>query len=282
MKAFVVLILCLLIFGAAGYYGYQIFLVPQKEAKKEALQTGATSPGKPPPDPSLPEFQRCMKLRGEKKPVEARTALEAFIENNPNSTKLEEARTQIGEINTDIFFSATPSPDKEQYVIQKGDLLMKIAKKTKAPVELIMRTNNLADATKLQIGQILWVPHTDFSLVINSRDKKIVLMNGGKFFKQYNIKIWKAPASKSTAPIKGKVGEKIAYKNGQRAAFGSKEYAGSARWILLSIPGYTIYAENTAEAGGVNPPGNGIGVSPEDAEELASLLSKDVPVTVGG
>ena len=283
MKAFVVLVLCLLIFGVAGFFGYQIFIKPQKEAKKEALETGgANTPGKAPPDPSLPEFQRCLKLKNEKKVLEARTGFEAFIENNPNSTKLEEAKAQIGEINTDIFFSNTPSPDKEQYVIQKGDLLTKIAKKTKAPVELIMRTNNLADATKLQIGQILWVPHPNFSLVINRREKKIVLMNGGKFFKQYNVRAWKPPASKTTGPLTGKVGEKIAYKNGQRAAFGSREYAGSARWILLTPAGYTIYGENTAEAGGTNPPANGLGVSAEDAEELAALISKDVPVTVEG
>src|SRR2546425_10577438 len=100
MKAFVVMVLCLMIFGAAGYFGYQIFVKPQKEAKKEAVETGrSTGSGKMPADPSLPEFQRCMKLKDEKKLVEARTAFEAFIDNNPNSTKLEEAKTQIGEIN---------------------------------------------------------------------------------------------------------------------------------------------------------------------------------------
>jgi hypothetical protein len=51
---------------------------------------------------------------------------------------------------------------------------------------------------------------------------------------------------------------------------------------MLTPSGYTIYGENTAEAGGANPPANGLGVSPEDADELAALLSKDVPVKVEG
>jgi LysM repeat protein len=275
VKATIIIVLFIAIFGTGGYFTYKLFIKPHQMVKDEI----AKGPAEAPPDPSLPEFQRCAALKKEKKLIEARTALLAFIENNPNSTMLEQAKDMLGETNTDIFFSSIPAPEKEQYVLQRGDALAKIEKKTKAPKELIMRTNNIQDPKKLQIGQILWIPHPDFSVAISRKERKLILLNEGKFFKQYHARIWKAPVSKNTAPLTGKVGEKIAYKDGQRVAFDAPGFASSARWIMVSIPGYTLYSENSAKEG-VNPPAAGLGLSAEDMDELSTLLRHGIPVTV--
>src|SRR5438094_135671 len=161
LKALVLLVLIVVIFGGAAFVGYDLFVRPKQELKEEMAFGTPT----PPPDPTIPEFERCMKIKNARKFVEARTAFEHFLENYPGSTKLEEAKDAIGELNIDIFFSATPSPEKQEYVIQRGDALVKIEKKMKVPGELIMRSNNLEDPRRLSIGQVLYISHPQFLVV---------------------------------------------------------------------------------------------------------------------
>ena len=40
----------------------------------------------------------------------------------------------------------------------------------------------------------------------------------------------------------------MAWKDGKRVGFGSKEYVGSTRWIRLAQPGYFLYSEPDADA----------------------------------
>lgn len=273
LQALVIVALTAAIFGTAGYYIYDIFLKPRRmlvEEKRKPLPT-------PTPDPSLADFEECIKALQSGNLVDARAALEEFLARHPKSSKAADARSALGKINTDIFFSATPSPDKIQYVVQKGDALAKIERKLKTPRELIMRTNNLDDPRKLQIGQVLLVSRPEFSLTIDTKERKLVLFNQSKFFKEYHCKTWKAPPLRTPLPANAKVTEKIAWKNGGRVAFGSREYAGSTHWILVNVPGYTIFGESDGPA--EKPPG-GVGLAMEEAEELSTLVSRNTPVTI--
>ena len=66
-----------------------------------------------------------------------------------------------------------------------------------------------------------------------------------------------------------------------RVTFGTKEYAGSARWIILSQPGYTIFAESPAGTpGAAAKPPTGLGLSEGDMEELHTLVGNGLPVTI--
>jgi hypothetical protein len=142
---------------------------------------------------------------------------------------------------------------------------------------LLTRSNNLDDPRKLRIGQVLIVSHPQFSLVITRKDKTVTLLNRGKFFKQYPVKSWNVPETKTALPANVKVKEKIAWKKGARVAFGSKDYAGSSRWVSLTAPGYTLYTD-PAEGGEKAP--SGIAIGAEDMEELSTLLTVNVPVTM--
>jgi LysM repeat protein len=275
IKTIVVLMLAAAIFGSAAWFGYNLFVRPHKELKEESALGSPT----PPPDPTIPEFQKCMKLKQERKHVEARAAFENFIENYPASTKLEEAKDALGEINIDIFFSATPSPEKEQYIIQRGDALAKIEKKLKVPGELIMRSNNLEDPRRLQIGQVLYVSHPSFTVSISRKDKTVTLFNHGKFFKRYRAKVWKVPPSKNNQPISARVSELLHWKGDQPVAWGTKEYAGASHWVQISAGNYTLYTD-PAEGGKEAPGGYGIILTAEEMEELSALLRRGVPVTI--
>lgn len=274
VKAFVIVFLCIAIFGSAGFSCYRLFVAPQRNAKRESARPRPTMP----PDPSIVEFEKCLKLKNAGKLDDARGALESFVDHNPNSPRIEEAKDALGGINAAIFLSTAPGPNKEQYVIQKGDTISAIERKTKTPSELIMRLNGIEDPTKLRIGETLIISHLEFSVKINRKTQVIALFNKGKFFKQYHVRSWNAPATRNPAAASGRVIEKVAWKDGHRVVFGTKEYAGSGRWISFSVPGFTLYTDEPDE-GTPKPPG-GLGMAAEEMKELSTLLNRSAPVTI--
>jgi hypothetical protein len=82
--------------------------------------------------------------------------------------------------------------------------------------------------------------------------------------------------------INTKVAEILAWKNGKRVGFGTREYQTSMRWIRLANAGYTIYAIPDAShpSSGQPPPPLGLGISAGEAEELSSLVNGKTPVTI--
>src|SRR5262249_44938734 len=154
--------------------GYKMFVQPQIALKQEK----ALPPQPPPPDPTVPEFNKCVAIRKGGKVVEARDAFYSFIEHYPESTKIDEAKNLLGELNTDIYLSTIAAPEKETYIVKKGDVIDRVANHLKTTGEALMRANNL-QRTMLQIGQKLTVAPGDFSLVISHKTNKVTVLNKG-------------------------------------------------------------------------------------------------------
>ncbi len=278
MKWLFVLLLALIIFGGAAWFGYNTFVKEEIAVKKE--QRGEVTPA-PMPDISLPEFQAAAQLRQEGKLAEARDALIAFIQKYPTGLHIEEAKDLLGEVNVDILLSRYPSPEKTEYVVMSGDVLAKIARKLKTTPELIMRMNNMS-GTMLRIGDRLLISNPDFSIIIQRKANLVVLLNHGAFFKQYHVREAKLPP-KQPATITAKVAETMAFKDGKRVGLGSKEYIGSTRWIRLAgAAGYTLYSIPDAAHSNLDqpPPPVGLGLAASDVEELSSLVNNRTPVTI--
>jgi LysM repeat protein len=277
MKWLFLLLLAVAIFvGAAWFARYFVF---KQEIDVQKEQRGEVTP-EPRVDASLPDFQAAAQLRQEGKLPEARAALTAFLQKYPNGAHVEEAKDLLGEVNVDIFLSRTPSPEKEEYVVKPGDVLQKIAHKTKTTPELIMRMNNLS-GTMLHIGERLLISHPEFSMVVQRKANALVVLNHNVFFKQYHIREEKL-SPKQPAKISSKVSEVMAWKDGKRVGFGTREYALSTKWIRLAASAYTIYAlaDGTHPTLGAPPPPSGLGFAAGDVEELSSLVNKRTPVTI--
>jgi LysM repeat protein len=278
MKWFFVLLLALIIFGSAAWFGYNTFVKEEIELKKE--QRGEVTPP-PVVDVSLPDFEAAVKLRQDGKLTEARDALVAFIQKYPNGKHLDEARDILGEVNVEILLSRHPSPEKTEYIVKSGDVLAKISRKLKTTPEMIMRMNNMS-GTMLRIGDKLLVSHPDFSMVIQRKSNLVVLLNHGAFFKQYHVREAKLPP-KQPAKITGKVAETMAWKDGKRVGLGSKEYLASTKWIRLAgAAAYTLYAMPDASHPNLDqpPPPTGLGLPAVDLEELSTLVNKSTSVTI--
>jgi LysM repeat protein len=276
MKWLIALLLALFIFGGA-WFGYNLVFKEDIQVRKE--QRGEIAPAAT-PDISLPEFQAAAKLRQEGKLIETRDALSAFILKYPSGLHAEEAKDLLGEVNVDILLSRIPSPEKEEYIVKPGDVLAKISHKLKTTPELIMRMNNL-NGTMLHIGDRLLISHPDFSLAIQRKAKLVVLLNHGAFFKQYHVREEKL-SPKQPSKVTTKVSEIMAWRDGKRVGFGTKEFIGSTRWIRLGAPAYTIYSvvDSAHPNLGQPPPPQGLGIAATDAEELSGLVNNRTPVTI--
>jgi len=277
MKWLFVLFLALIIFGGAAWFGYSLFFKQQIAVEKE--QRGEIPP-EPRADISLPEFQAAAKLRQEGKLAEARGALTAFIQKYPTGLHLDEAKDLLGEINIDILLSRTPSPEKQEYIVKPGDVLQNVARKVKSTPELIMRMNSMS-STMLHIGERLLISHPEFSIVIQRKAKLVVVLDRGAFFKQYHIQEEKL-GPKQPPRVVTKVSEVMAWRDGKRVGFGTKEYLGSTRWVRLAASAYTIFSVvDSAHPNLEQPaPPSGIGLAATDVEELSGLVNKHTPVTI--
>ena len=277
MKWLFVLLLAAVIFGGAAFFSYDLFVKPER--KIQAEKSGEI-PVEPVPDVGLPDFQAAAKLRQEGKLLEARDALLSYMQKFPTGQHVEAAKDLLGQVNIEMLFTDYRTPEKQEYIVKSGDVLAKIANKTKTTPELIMRTNNLTNAM-LRVGQHLLISHPEFSLFIQRKAQTVVLVNHGQFFKRYQVKNVRLSA-KQAPRINTRVAEVLAWKGGKRVGFGTKEWAGSTRWIRLAAPGYFLFAvpDPGQKDESNQPPPPGLGLAASDTEELSSLVNSKTTVTI--
>lgn len=293
-KTLIVLALAAAVFGSGGYVVYEWFVVPQKQIAAERAHFEAHPPT-PPPDPSLGDYAKLQKVQATGDLVEARRAYRDFLAAWPKSTVQDEVEDQLGEINTRIFFSKYPAPEKESYVVKPGDSLARIASRMKTSVELVMVVNQLK-GTLINVGDELMVTHPEFALLIDQEKQTVTLFNHGEFFKRYKALEYKMPGKPLAPNSKAKVTSSIALKEGKALAVGSKEYGDSNRWIMTSIQNLTLYSvnegapapvetpakkedDNTAEFSRTDKPPHGIGIAVEEMRNLSALVRSGTPIT---
>ncbi len=275
VKVFVLLFLVAAIFGGAAWYGYNLYLKPQKIVKSKSAMGAKVAPT---PDRSSADFDALTASLKGKPRTESIAALQKFLTDHPSSNKISDARKQLGDLNIEEFFSRTPGPNKAEYVVVPGDSLARIAAKNKVSFDLIIRANNI-DRLLIHPGDRFMIPTGSFSLEISAKDKLITLKDNGVFFKDYPLMVASLPPNPPAEGIV--VSEKIAWHDGKRVAFGDKNYVGSSRWITLSSNGLTLWSviEDGSPAD-VEAPGAGAQLSPGDLEEIFALVNRGTPVTI--
>ncbi|HVE15655.1 MAG TPA: LysM peptidoglycan-binding domain-containing protein [Chthoniobacterales bacterium] len=276
IKVVIVLALAAAIFGIVAFFAWKLYIKPEQIERQAEKAEASAPPPTPPPDYSLQALEAPMALKKAGKLPEARDALLNFIVQYPQSTKLADAKAAVGEINTQLVFTSDPGPDKLDYTVVGGDSLVKVSNKTKSNAELILRSNNLA-SIDLSVGQQLRIPQLDISLVIDRQAKTLSVLNKGQLFKEYPLLALDLPgAARGKDPVQTTIKDKIAIKGAGRVAFGSRDYVGSERWLMLGVTNAVIRGKPGDSA--TMPPG--IVVSQEDIEEIFPLVAQRTPVTI--
>jgi LysM repeat protein len=273
VKLLVVASLAIGVFGGGGFVAYRLFFKKPDPRGRNPNEPVVT----PTPDPGIAMFNQAKREIASGDQNDAQKILLALVQSFPDSTRINEAKKLLGDLNISAFFSPEPGPDKTEYVVIRGDSIARIATKTKNPAELIFKANGL-DSLTIQPGRKLIIPKGQFSLVVNTKKGDVTLMNNGIFFRWYKPLELKLPAKVVLGQFKAR--EKIAWAEGVRVAFGEKKYLGSSRWIAINGSGITLYSETNPQTPNVQKPATGIMLGPADMEELFALVVKDTPVTV--
>ena len=282
-KFLTLLIVCLLVFGSAGFFGYELFIKPSNTEKREKAAAAAAPVPTATPDPGIPEFKRLKTLQNTGKIANSRDGFAAWIANNPKSPLLMEARQCLGAANITLLFQPD-STNVVSYSVVKGDSLVRIAAKHQSNAELIQKANSLPNIN-LQIGEQLVIPFLKISLDLDRSAKILTLQNNGLFLKEYPL--LSAPSSSKVGIINSRVLDKIATTGNKRIAFGDKAYPQSERSILLlqspaivspaPIPAALPGATNPVVA---SPMPGGYVLSSSDLLEIFPLLLRNTPVTI--
>ena len=273
VKLLVVASLAIGVFGGGGFVAYRLFFKKPDPRGRNPNEPVVT----PTPDPGIAMFNQAKRQIAGGDQNDAQKILLALVQSFPDSTRINEAKKLLGDLNISAFFSPEPGPDKTEYVVIRGDSIARIATKTKNPAELIFKANGL-DSLTIQPGRKLIIPKGQFSLVVNTKKGDVTLMNNGIFFRWYKPLELKLPAKVVLGQFKAR--EKIAWADGVRVAFGEKKYLGSSRWIAINGSGITLYSETNSRTPNVQKPATGIMLGPADMEELFALVVKDTPVIV--
>lgn len=309
-KILTLLILGSLIFGSAGYFGYILFIKPNRAERREKAAAAAAPAPTATPDPAIPEFERLKKLQAAGNTPAVRDGWNVWIAANPKSPLLPEGRRQLGVVNMALFFNPAENPSLISYTVVKGDSLAKIAAKHHSNAELIQKANQLP-GINLQIGQQLVIPELKLTLELDRAAKSLTLLNNGTYLKEYLL--LSAPSAPATpAKISTKVLDKSAMAGTKRVAFGDKAYTSSEKIILIAqapsivaapelpatpaVPAAaaTQPSASPTEQGGTNataatvatpaptapPMPAGYVLSGPDLQEIFALVSRNMPVII--
>ncbi len=278
VKVVVLLLVVLGVFGGAAFFAYKMFVEPAElDREAEIRQENAPAPT-PLPDYSIPRFEEALAKAKAGTVPEAQETLRNFIAAYPKSTRLPDAKAELGRINVQEIFAVGESPKKTIYTVLSGDSLLKIAGKTDSNGELIMRANNLL-SIDLRIGQTLVVPKVAMSIFVDREAKTLTLLDGGNFFKEYPVLSLKASGSVGT-PVDATVSDRLAMRESDRVAFGSGGYAGSERWLMLSGGDVIRGVKREADGSMPSPPPPGIVLANEDMTEIFPLVGRGAAVTI--
>jgi LysM repeat protein len=273
IKVFIVLVLAVIVFGGGGATAYLLFFRKPDIRPSDRNQPVVT----PTPDQGVIMFEDARQQLAKGNKADAMQTLVSLFQSFPKSSKSEDAKRLLGDLNMQSFFSTEPDPDKVEYIVQRGDSIAKIANKMMSSPELIFKANGL-DGLTIHIGQKFIVPKGKFSLMISLKRQDVTLLNNGAFFRWYKPQEFRLPPKIASGLFK--VHEKIAWAIGTRVAFGGKNYLGSSRWIVLNQSGLTLYSETNPQNPNIQKPSSGIMLSAPDMEEVFAVIAKDTPVTI--
>jgi len=252
---------------------------PQTSAPAPAAEPAKAAPA-PVADTEL--LNKALALRNDGKLADARELLRELLQKAADQPGAAEARKALGEINIRLILSMEPAPEKQDYVVQPGDSLKKIAQQFGTTVECIVKANSLRDAAVIQPGQRLRVTPTKFAVTVSRKDNTLLVTDDGKFFKLYRV----GTGQYSTTPagsfqIADRIPNPVWWReDGQIVPFGHKDNILGKYWLALNIPRYGIHGTWEPESIGHQSSQGCVRLLNEDVEELFIILPVGTPVEI--
>ena len=300
------LLVVLLVIGLVILQHYRGKGAPKEEAEQvepDALETvvAIEGPGQvPPPVAPIDEGERLspemvtrLMVRGQALEragdlVGSRIAYARALRNAPDHKTRDEAETRLGEVNVALVTTPRKMPEKQDYVVQRGDSLERIARRFGTTVDLLQSANELANPNIIKAGDLLRVFAGKFELAVSKKRSDVVVYMNGEFFKRYLAgtgRYGKTPTG--TFKLVEKQKEPVWWPQGREVPYGHPDNILGTRWMTLKatgetpdVSGYGIHGTWDESSVGKASSAGCIRLRNRDVEELYVLVPVGTPVTI--
>lgn len=193
-----------------------------------------------------------------------------------DAAKAATLQRQMGEASIQKLLHPSAA-DSAVYIVQPGDALSKIARKSGTTVELLRISNDLK-GDMIRVGQPIKVTRAKFSVIVDKSQNILTLKNGEEVVKVYRCSTGAGgitPAgdfkivSRMVDPIwKGVIKP------------GDPENPLGTRWLGFDLPEYGIHGTNQPETVGQPVTRGCVRLLNSDVEELFNLLPEGTAVII--
>ena len=201
-----------------------------------------------------------------------------------------QAADLLSQINTVFLFTDAPCPEKQNYIIQRGDSLIRIAQKFSTTVALIQRGNNL-DETNPMIypDQVFRIYIADWHIEVIKSRFLLLVYDGDKLVKVYKI----GTGRQNRTPVGSfeidlKDFEPDWWRPGKVVKFGDPENVLGTRWMSLkpidgtseTLKGYGIHGTWEPQSIGTAASQGCVRMINENVEELFDIVPQRTRVVI--
>ncbi len=215
--------------------------------------------------------------------LEARRTYQQILQEHPTSTEAIQAQQRLGEINIRLLLSPSPAPDApfyQDYTVELGDTLGKIARQHHTTVELLRVVNHIPH-DKILVGRPLRVPRVTFSVIVDKSQNTLTLKANEEVIKVYTVSTGKEDQTPvGTFTIVNRLVDPPWYTARGVIPPGSPENILGTRWMGFSKPSYGIHGTTDASTIGRSVTAGCVRMRNPEVEELYALLPLGTEVTI--
>lgn len=213
-------------------------------------------------------------------PLAAKGLYQKLINEFPNSDEAMNWEKKIEEMNIKLLFSSIMTPKSIVYEIKPGDTITKIAREFKTTSDLIMKSNNLANA-KIVPGRKIKVWTAPFSILVDKSQNTLILKADEEIMKTYIVSTGKNNSTPlGTFKITNKLINPNWFKAGAVVPAASPENILGTRWLGFDLPGYGIHGTTDPRSLGKQVTEGCVRMSNSEVEELYSIVPVGTEVMI--
>lgn len=226
-------------------------------------------------------LEEAKRLESQEAYLESRAAYAKLVSEYPGAANVMQWQKKIEDLNIKLLFSPVITSGSVEYTVRPGDSLDRIARDYKTTVELIKRSNGLANETIFP-GKKLKVWTQGFSIVVDKSQNLLFLKSKEEVVKTYPV----ATGKNNSTPVGTfRIIEKIVnppwYKpGGGIAPAGTPENILGTRWMGWDKQGFGIHGTTDPKSIGSQATAGCVRMANSDVEELYSIVAQGTEVTI--
>jgi lipoprotein-anchoring transpeptidase ErfK/SrfK len=220
----------------------------------------------------------------------ARRRYLALLQRTSNAKTRSEAEIRVGGVNVALVTTPHKMPEKEDYIVKRGDSVQRIARHFGTTVELIQKSNELKNPHLIKVGDRFRILRGTFAIFVSKGDNSLRVTFNGQFFKRYAVgtgKYGKTPVG-TFEITQDKQKEPVWWHpSGKEIPYGDPKNILGTRWMAIRatgdtppVRGYGIHGTWDESSIGKALSAGCIRMRNKDVEELYMLVPVGTAVTI--